>query len=127
MKAFVEGGLVGPETPEQADECVIDALFESQRDIARWSSPQWRGLTASYAWAFTDTAPRSMSVGPEDTVTLASGPLPEADVTFHCTAIDWIRLSSGKLRQDRAIATGRLKIEGSRRLAVRLGTILPAG
>lgn len=127
LKIFIEGGLIGPDIPERATEETLDALFESQGDIARWSRPQWQGLSASYAWAFPDATPRSLTVGPGDAVTVGTGPLPTADVTFHCSALDWVLLSCGKLRQDSAMAAGRLKVVGSRRLAVRLGTILPAG
>lgn len=126
LKAFIEGGIIGPDDPAQATEATLDALFASHADVAAWSRPRWSGLRATYAWDFPDAPPRSLTLGDGDAIRVAIGPAPAADVTLQCTATDWVRMSSGKLDMRRAHSSGRLKINGDRRLALRLGTILPA-
>lgn len=121
--ALIEGGVVGTDALPRPTEATLDALFAGTRDLAAWTAPRWRGLRGTIQWHFADAAPRHLILA--DPVAVAVGTAPHPTLTLRCTAADWSLIAGGRLDQRRAVATGRLRLRGSPRLALRLPTILP--
>lgn len=53
------------------------------------------------------------------------GKIEAPDVTFRASDKDWVALSNGKLNGTWAFLSGRLKVQGDRGLARKLGEIFP--
>ena len=58
-------------------------------------------------------------------IEVGEGEAPEADVTLSAAAPDYVAIAEGRLSPTRALLTGRFKIGGSLRLAMKLEKLFP--
>jgi len=82
-----------------------------------------RGLGYKVQFSLTDTDEHVLldATGGSVTVEEAQG---EADTTLSLTSADLLKLASGRLSPMLAFATGRLKVEGSKGVAMKLASLL---
>jgi hypothetical protein len=123
--ALIEGGVVGTDGEPHPTEATMDAIFEGVRALAAWTQPKHRGLRATIQWNFEGAEPRYLALGPDEAPRVEVGEAPHAALTLRCTAADWARMAGGRLSQQRAVLTRRLRISGDWGLALRLGEVLP--
>ena len=123
--ALVEGGVIGTDGAPRVSEPALDAVFVGIRNVAAWSQPAHRGLRATIQWAFDDAPPRYLTLGTAGAPLVALGTASHPTVTLRCSAADWLRIAGGRLSQQRAVLTRRLRIAGDWSLALRLGEVLP--
>ena len=122
---LVEGGVIGTTNPPLITESLMDALFASVLDVARWTQPHQVGLTGIIQWIFDGAAPRYLELGAAEGPSMRVGTAPNPRLTLRCTAADWVRIAGGRLNQQRAVLHRRLRIGGDWALALRLPQILP--
>lgn len=76
-------------------------------------------------WIFEEAEPRYLELKPEETPQVGTGKHAHPRLTLHCSAADWIRISGGRLNQQRAVLTRRLRPSGDLKLLLQLPRILP--
>jgi ribonucleoside-diphosphate reductase beta chain len=123
--ALIEGRVIGTDEEPHVTESAMDALFTGIRNVADWTQPKHQGLRATIQWIFDGAEPRYLALGADNEPRVSVGQLVHPTVTLHCTAADWLRIAGGRLSQQRAVLTRRLRIAGGWSLALRLGEVLP--
>jgi hypothetical protein len=123
--ALLEGGVIGTDRAPRVTEATLDAIFTGVRHAATWTQLRHAMLRATVQWLFADAAPRFLVLAPDEPPRVATGQLDAPTLTLRCTAADWARIAGGRLNQQLAVVTRRLRVAGDWSLALRLGDILP--
>lgn len=123
--ALLEGGVIGTDRAPHVTEATLDAIFTGVRNAAAWTQPRHPSLRATVQWHFADAAPRYLVLGPDEAPRVSTGQLDNPTLTLRCTAADWARIAGGRLNQQFAVVSRRLRIAGDWALALRLSDILP--
>jgi hypothetical protein len=124
-KALIEGRVIGTNEEPHVTEAGMDAIFTGVRNVAAWTQPKHRGLRATIQWVFDGAAPRYLTLAGDGAPRVSVGEAPQPTVTLRCSAADWFRIAGGRLGQQQAVLTRRLRIAGDWALALRLGEVLP--
>ena len=82
-----------------------------------------RGLGYKVQFSLTDTGEHVLLDATGSSVTVEEGE-GDADTTLLLTSADLLKLAAGKLSPMLAFATGRLKVEGSKGVAMKLASLL---
>lgn len=100
-------------------------VFDAMRDVFR--KDKAKGMKVTYEFDVTGSGGGTWWIVIDDgTCTMGTGGAPgKADVKLHVSAGDWVKIANEELGSTRAFLTGRLKIEGDRRLAEKLDEIFP--
>lgn len=122
---LVEGAVVGTTYDPRISEPLMDALFASTLDVARWTQTKQAGQTGTIQWIFEGAAPRFLELGAPDGPRIGVGETSAPRLTLRCTAADWVRIAGGRLNQRFAVLNRRLRVAGDWSLALRLPQILP--
>jgi hypothetical protein len=126
VKTLIEGGIIGTDAPPNVTEPTLDALFTSMCYIADWATPRNPPLHATIQWIFDDAQPRHLVLGEAGGARAVVGRAAQPRLTLRCSAADWGRIAGGRLNQQQAVLTRRLRISGDWGMALRLPKILPA-
>ncbi len=62
----------------------------------------------------------------DGTCTVTAGPAPAADLTVTMASSDWLEMIGGKLNDQMAFMSGKLKLKGDMGLAMKLGSLFQA-
>ncbi len=123
--ALVEGGIIGTAAPPRMTAATLDALFTATRYVADWTQPRHPDLDATIQWLFDDAPPRYLVLGATGGTQVVQGRAATPRLTLRCTAADWGRIAGGRLNQQQALLSRRLRLSGDLRFALRLPQILP--
>jgi hypothetical protein len=123
---FIEGGVLGTNEMPRPNETTMDALFSSICNVAEWTRPTRGPVQATIQWLFDDAQPRYLELSPDGEARVGVGTVSNPRLTLRCTTPDWVRIATGRLNQQQALLTRRLRIQGDWGLALRLPRILPA-
>ena len=124
--ALIEGGVLGTNGTPHPTENTMHTLFASMCKLATWTQASTTPVGATIQWLFDDVDPRYLHLPRTGEPSVSVGIAPTPTLTLRCTASDWIRIASGRLNQQQALLTRRLRIKGYITLALRLPRILPA-
>ncbi|MBF6589682.1 MAG: ribonucleotide-diphosphate reductase subunit beta [Ktedonobacterales bacterium] len=120
---LLEAGVIGDTVPLQVNDEVLALLFDGMERVANMRPP--RDLPGPIQWAFTNARPWYLAV--EDArVIVHQGSASAPALTLRCDVEDWARIAGRKLDARWALLTRRLRLEGERRLALRLPALLGA-
>ncbi len=122
--ALVEGAVIGTDVAPRISEAMMDALFASIQDVARWTQPR-QPAQGTIQWIFEDAVPRYLELDAAREPVVGMGQAPNPRLTLRCTAADWACIAGGRLSQQRAVLSRRLRISGDWSMALRLSQILP--
>lgn len=122
---MIKGSVVGTDQPPQVDEKTMDVVFDSVGFLADSTRTNHPRTPLTIQWIFSETQPRYLELKPGELPLVQKGQAVHPNLTLRCRAADWIRISSGQLKSDRALLTRRLRPSGDLRLLFKLPSILP--
>jgi putative sterol carrier protein len=99
------------------------AELEELIDTMRGRAPALRGLGYRIRFELTDTDEEILLDGTQTPVSVAAGGGP-ADTVLRLSSDDLNRLVAGRLSPMLAFSTGRLRVEGSKGVALKLASLL---
>lgn len=122
---LIEGNVIGTDEAPSINEKAMDALFASVADLAVSTRARHPRSACAIQWIFDEAAPRYLELHPGKKPRVAVGKHTQPRLTLHCSAADWVRIAGGRLDQQRAVLTRRLRPSGDVRLLLQLPRILP--
>jgi hypothetical protein len=125
LVTMIEGNVIGSDSAPRVNERVMDALFSSVAYLAAWTRARHPATPAAIQWIFDEAEPRYLELKPEEAPRVEKGRHAHPRLTLRCSAADWILISGGRLDQQRAVLTRRLRPSGDLRLLLQLPRILP--
>lgn len=118
--AFLRSGVLGGVVPVHADEHILALVFDS---IERLANMRPSTLSGAVQWRFAEAPPWYVErIGTR--VRAQRGEAEAPVLTLHCRVADWLRIAGQQLDPRWAVVTGRLRLEGSLGLALRLSDVL---
>jgi hypothetical protein len=117
---LLRAGVIGPpEEPVVPDPEAVSIVFDLMRRSAR---PDGLPDGTVIQWEFADAGPWTIRFEGGEAVA-EQGSSPRPDLTLRTTFPDWIALGSGEANPLALLARRRLRLRGSRRLFLRMGTL----
>jgi hypothetical protein len=118
---LLRAGVLGVAAPLRLDDEIMRLLFDGLERIVNMG--RIGELPGAIQWDFADAAPWYL-VARDGRAELHQGRASAPALTIRCSAADWARIAGDKMDARWALVTGRLRLSGDLRLALRLPALL---
>lgn len=125
LTSMIEGRVIGTDDAPQVSEEALDAIFSGVAYLADRTRERHPQAPAVIQWIFNDAQPRYLELMPGETPQVSTGKHSNPRLTLRCSAADWMRIAGGRLNQQGAVLTCRLRPSGDLKLLLQLPRILP--